>query len=456
MFSKLKEKLKGALSVFSKKAEEAAEEKIVEVPKVKSEVPKVEKKVEIKAVKQEVKEVKKSAKAEDKKKEFPAEKIKETRSKEKIEGVKITYFVHGTTTDNEQGKSTGWLPGELSTLGVEQSIDLKKKIKGQHFDAVFCSDLQRAIDSAKLSFDHKIITDQRLRECNYGDLNGAEEEKVVYEEHIDIPFPQGESARDVERRMVEFLHYLYDNYNGKRIAIVAHKAPQLALEVLLRGKTWKLAIKEDWRHSKTWQPGWVYWVKEKIEFKESKEEVAAELKAPLEEPKKGFFSRLFSKNGEVKEEKKGEVKKEKKEEVKEESKEEVENEEQVTPTKEKSFLGKIKESLTTKTISAEKFEDLFWELELALLENNVSVEVIERIKDDLKTELVEHPLPRDVGRKIRDTLKRTLEQILTFEKVDVPARIRKKKPYVIAFFGINGSGKTTTIAKLAHYLQEKK
>ena len=38
--------------------------------------------------------------------------------------VKITYFVHGTTTDNEQGLATGWAPGELSELGRQQAKDL--------------------------------------------------------------------------------------------------------------------------------------------------------------------------------------------------------------------------------------------------------------------------------------------------------------------------------------------
>lgn len=40
--------------------------------------------------------------------------------------VKITYFVHGTTLDNLEHKSTGWLPGALSEKGIKQSIDLKE------------------------------------------------------------------------------------------------------------------------------------------------------------------------------------------------------------------------------------------------------------------------------------------------------------------------------------------
>ena len=91
--------------------------------------------------------------------------------------VTITYFVHGTTTDNEQHLGTGWLPGELSALGIEQSKKLREQVSDERFDVVFCSDLKRAVDSAKFAFEgtYEIIPDNRLRECNYGDLNGKPE-----------------------------------------------------------------------------------------------------------------------------------------------------------------------------------------------------------------------------------------------------------------------------------------
>lgn len=175
--------------------------------------------------------------------------------------VEITYFVHGTTTDNEQDLATGWLPGELSKVGRQQAADLGNLVAEEHFDAVFCSDLQRAIDSAQLGFADKyqIIPDERLRECNYGDFNGAPFAfKDKLPEYIDKPFPNGESYRDVERRMASFLEFLKSGYNGKHIAIVAHQGPQLALDVLLHGRTWQQAIDEDWRKRKAWQPGWEY------------------------------------------------------------------------------------------------------------------------------------------------------------------------------------------------------
>lgn len=175
-------------------------------------------------------------------------------------GLQILYFVHGTTTDNELDRCTGWLPGELSELGKQQARSLGEQVAHQQFDIVFCSDLQRAVDSAELGFAQKyqIIQDKRLRECNYGAFNGGFEDDFKKEAYIYEPFPDGESYLDVEKRMRLFIKMLSQDYGGKRVAIVAHQAPQLALEVIVNGKTWERAFAEDWRKKKAWQPGWKY------------------------------------------------------------------------------------------------------------------------------------------------------------------------------------------------------
>ncbi len=181
--------------------------------------------------------------------------------------MKITYFVHGTTTDNEKDIATGWNPGELSKMGIEQSKKLKDMIKSK-FDVIFCSDLKRSVDSAKLTFDKSapIIQDKRLRECNYGKLNGTNSEYVdsLTTNSIEEPFPGGESYRDVEKRMRNFLKYIIKKYEGKKIAIVSHRGPQLALDVIVKGKTWEQAIEEDWRYKKAWKPGWIYVLKAEV------------------------------------------------------------------------------------------------------------------------------------------------------------------------------------------------
>lgn len=176
--------------------------------------------------------------------------------------VNITYFVHGTTTDNEQGIATGQNPGELSALGKKQSIELREQIKDLKIDIVFCSDLKRAVDSARLTWKNSLIImqDKNLRECNYGDFNGGDVRVVdsMTLKFIDRPFPNGESYKDVEKRMKTFCKRLLGGYNNKNVAIVAHRGPQLALDVIIKGKSWKEAIAEDWRHRKAWQPGWNY------------------------------------------------------------------------------------------------------------------------------------------------------------------------------------------------------
>ncbi len=229
---------------------------------------------------------------------------------------------------------------------------------------------------------------------------------------------------------------------------------------------------------------------EKKEVEETKEEDKVE-EAPKEEVKEEIKEELIE---EKVPEEQPEKEIEKKEEIQptppqppaeKEAEEVVEKEPEVK--EKKGFFKKFKQTITTKTISEEKFNKLFQDLELALLENNVSVEVIEKIKQDLKEELVNKPLPRDVPKKIEETLKQTLTEILTLEPINIIHKIkqklpnkskeglgesklskkgledskspqrspqREKKPYVIAFFGINGSGKTTTLAKISHLLQK--
>lgn len=174
--------------------------------------------------------------------------------------VKITYFVHGTTTDNEKHISSGWGDVDISELGIKQSEQLIDQTKDKKFDAVFCSDLIRAVHSAKITFGENIIIDPRLRECNYGRYNSNPSSIVepLQEQAINTAFPEGESYEDVKKRISSFLEDLKKNYDGKHIAIVAHKAPQLALDVLLKGQTWEEAFAQDWRKVGKWQPGWEY------------------------------------------------------------------------------------------------------------------------------------------------------------------------------------------------------
>lgn len=174
--------------------------------------------------------------------------------------VEIMYYVHGSTIDNERKIATGWDQIPLSLKGIEQTQMAALQIDSQVYDVVFSSDLIRAIESASILFADRrddIKIDQRLRECNYGELTKRPNKELVFEEYIDTQFPCGESLKDVEARMRDFLKELEIN-KYKKVAIVSHRIPQLALNVILLKLSWKDAIDRDWRVCGRWQLGWRY------------------------------------------------------------------------------------------------------------------------------------------------------------------------------------------------------
>jgi fused signal recognition particle receptor len=122
----------------------------------------------------------------------------------------------------------------------------------------------------------------------------------------------------------------------------------------------------------------------------------------------------------------------------------------------KGFFKKVSDAFTKKRISEDKFTELFEEIEIALLENNVSYEVVDKIKIDLMGEIVDKPLPRgEISNIIVSRLKKSIEELFDVPEIDLMSEINKKKPYVISFIGVNGSGKTTQLAKLANQIKKK-
>ncbi|MFP4645891.1 MAG: signal recognition particle-docking protein FtsY [Candidatus Woesearchaeota archaeon] len=123
--------------------------------------------------------------------------------------------------------------------------------------------------------------------------------------------------------------------------------------------------------------------------------------------------------------------------------------------KKKGFFSKLKNSVTKFQLTEEKFEELFWEFELALLENNVAMEVIEKIKSDMREKLTQENISRrGIDDLILSILKESLEDILDVEPIDIIKRAQEKKPFIITIVGVNGSGKTTTIGKLIRLFQK--
>jgi len=120
------------------------------------------------------------------------------------------------------------------------------------------------------------------------------------------------------------------------------------------------------------------------------------------------------------------------------------------------------ETLTKTELKGDKLDTNLWDFKLNLLENDVALPVADVICEDLKKRLEEVQVDRfsDPKELISRTLREILFDLLRTEKrVDLlemaEAMRANKKPMVLVFVGINGSGKTTTIAKVAHLLQRK-
>lgn len=170
----------------------------------------------------------------------------------------LIFEAHGTTFDNEAHLSSGHNDVALSPLGIKQSEEMGVRYADDHFDAIFCSDLQRAYKSAEIGFGDKwpIIRDARLRECSYGDFtqHPSGEVDVQKPQRITTPFPNGESYTQTTARMRSFLEDLIKNYDGKRVMVIGHRATQYGIEHVVNGVPLETLVTAKFK----WQPGWEY------------------------------------------------------------------------------------------------------------------------------------------------------------------------------------------------------
>jgi broad specificity phosphatase PhoE len=173
--------------------------------------------------------------------------------------VEVVFETHSTSVDNERGVATGWLDGELSERGRVEARLLGERRREEGIAAVFASDLRRAVQTAEIAFRDSgipIHLDPRLRECNYGELNGAPRSRFEGEvaRRIDEAYPGGESYREVVERVRLFLDDLLSEYDGKRVVVIGHAATRWAIDHLLSGKPLEAVVGAPFE----WQEGWEY------------------------------------------------------------------------------------------------------------------------------------------------------------------------------------------------------
>ena len=173
--------------------------------------------------------------------------------------VSIVFETHSTSLDNERGVATGWLPGDLSDRGREQAAELGRRRSGDGLTAVFCSDLARAEQTARIAFAASslpVLRDWRLCECDYGRRNGmpAAELHATRRTHLDVPYPGGESWRQAVERVGWFLEDLPRRWDGRRVLVIGHVATRWGLDHLLNGRPLEELAEADF----AWQGGWEY------------------------------------------------------------------------------------------------------------------------------------------------------------------------------------------------------
>ncbi|MCJ8306113.1 MAG: signal recognition particle-docking protein FtsY [Nitrosopumilus sp.] len=128
----------------------------------------------------------------------------------------------------------------------------------------------------------------------------------------------------------------------------------------------------------------------------------------------------------------------------------------------RSAFSDAAKSLGEKELNEKDIESILFELEISLLESDVAGEVIDEIKSDLKEKLIGSKVNKhEVEKFVKVSLISSISALFdAVEKVDLIEKINEKKkqgqPFLVLFVGINGTGKTTSLVKIAHLLQQAK
>lgn len=148
--------------------------------------------------------------------------------------MKIYIIRHGETDLNSKAIMQGWLDEPLNQSGRDLAVMTGQAIKGIHFDGCFSSPLIRAKETAEIVLRESgnnipVITDDRIREINFGDMEGrkltemGEAGILFYTDPFHFSgFPNGETIQDVCRRTQAFLKELIEKDDGKNYLIGAH------------------------------------------------------------------------------------------------------------------------------------------------------------------------------------------------------------------------------------------
>ena len=157
--------------------------------------------------------------------------------------MKIFITRHSKTLWNQEKKLQGWKDSPLTKEGINDALLLKKRIKDISIDYCYSSPINRAKQTSEILFDH-VILDDRLKEMNFGIYEGKNIAELLNDKQYDdlwnhnvdyTRLPDGESYKEVQKRLLDFIDEIYKKYSDKTIFITIHGMLFIILHGLMLG-----------------------------------------------------------------------------------------------------------------------------------------------------------------------------------------------------------------------------
>jgi broad specificity phosphatase PhoE len=157
--------------------------------------------------------------------------------------MRLVIVRHGETEHNAKGILMGHQDIELSASGINQARIVAQRLKEEHFDIIYCSDLRRCKNTldeiVKFHNDTPVVFSEELRERNMGVFEGGPREKLheAFNEHkgdpLDFKPEAGESVNELFNRARSFFELMLDKHKNESVLVITHGGIMRCLDSLL-------------------------------------------------------------------------------------------------------------------------------------------------------------------------------------------------------------------------------
>jgi probable phosphoglycerate mutase len=156
--------------------------------------------------------------------------------------MKLYITRHGETEENKLGVLQGHMPGRLSAEGIQQAKALGKRLKNEHFDFIYASDLARVVDTAKeIICYHQntpFILTEDLRERDFGELQGKNRKDLQVISGLHVEPEHGELKADFFARAKNVLNDIQSKHESDTVLLICHGGIAQAMIANIFGKNY--------------------------------------------------------------------------------------------------------------------------------------------------------------------------------------------------------------------------